>query len=106
MFKKVQKLQEKALWIINFIPNTAPVNKIYKNSKIFKISDYVSLQNALFIKDCFNANLSGTFLKYVGKDKEQHHNKTHSTSKNRTAVQEVNTETYKNGSVKYQSIKI
>ena len=88
------------------MPITAPVNKIYKNSKILKISDYVSLQNALLIKDCFNANLPETFLKYFGKAKEQHHNKTHSTSKNRTAVQEVNTETYKNGCMKYRCIQI
>ena len=39
---QVQKLQEKALQIF-FLPNTAPVNKIYKNSKILKISDYASL---------------------------------------------------------------
>ena len=25
----------------NFLPDTAPVNKIHKNSKILKISDYV-----------------------------------------------------------------
>ena len=29
LFKEVQKLQEKALQIINFLPNKAPVNKIY-----------------------------------------------------------------------------
>ena len=106
LFKKVQKLQEKALQIINFLPNTAPVNKIYKISKILKISDYVSLQNTLLVKDCFNANLPETFLKYFVKTEEQHHHKTHSTSKNGAAVQEFNTETYRNDSVKYQSIKI
>ena len=47
LLKKAQILQEKALRIINFLPNTAPVNKIYKKSKIFKISDYGSLQDAL-----------------------------------------------------------
>ena len=31
LFKKVQKLQEKTLQIINFLPNTALVNKIYNN---------------------------------------------------------------------------
>ena len=73
LFKKVQKLQEKALWIINFVPSTAQVNKIYKNSKILKISDYVSLQNAFFVKDCFIANLPETFSKYFAKTKEHHH---------------------------------
>ena len=89
-----------------FLPNTAPVNKIYKNSKVLKIPDYVSLQNALLVKDCFNANLPETFSKYFVKTEEKHHHKTRSTSKNGAAVQEVNTETYGNDSVKYQSIKI
>ena len=38
-----RKLQKKALQIINFLPKTAPVKEIYKNSKILKISDYISL---------------------------------------------------------------
>ena len=106
LFKKVQKVQEKALRTINFLPNTTPVNKIYKNSKILNISDYISLQNALFARDCFNANLPETFSKYFVKTEENHHFKTPSISKNGTAEQEVNTETYENNSVKYQSIKI
>ena len=65
-----------------------------------------SLQNALLVKDCFNVNLPETFLKYFVKTKEQHHHNTRSTSRNRTAVQEVDTETYGNDSVKYQTIKI
>ena len=85
--------------------HTAPVNKIYKNSKILKMSDYVSLQNVLLVKDCFIANLPETFSKYLVKTEEQHHHKTRSTSRNGAAVQEVNTETYGNDSVKYQSIK-
>ena len=61
---------------------------------------------SLCVKHCFNANLPETFLKYFVKTEEQHHHKTHSTSKNGAAVQEFNTETYGNDSVKYQSIKI
>ena len=67
---------------------------------------YISLQNALSVKDCFNANLLETFLKYFVKTLVKHYHKTHSTSKNGAAVQKVNTETYVNNSVKYQSIKI
>ena len=67
---------------------------------------YISLQNALSVKDCFSANLPETFLKYFVKTLVKHYHKTHSTSKNGAAVQKVNTETYGNNSVKYQSIKI
>ena len=45
-----------------------------------------------------------TFSKYFVKTEEQHHCKTGSTSM--SAVQEANTETYGNDSVKYQSIKM
>ena len=44
LFNKIQKLQDKALRIINFPPNTAPVSEIYKTSKILKLSDDISLQ--------------------------------------------------------------
>ena len=73
---------------------------------MLKISDYGSLQNSFLVKDCLNANLPETFSKYFVKSGEKYHHKTHSTSKNGAAVQEVNTETYGNDSVKYQSIKI
>ena len=47
-FKKIQKLQDKALRIVNFLPNTAPVSEIYKTSKIIKLSDCISLQKLLW----------------------------------------------------------
>ena len=53
IFNKIQKLLDKALRIINFLPNTAPVCEIYKTSKILKISDYIPLQNVLLVKNKF-----------------------------------------------------
>ena len=47
LFNKTKKIQDKALHIINFLPNTAPVSKIYKTSKNLKLSDYISLQKCL-----------------------------------------------------------
>ena len=42
LFKKIQKLQDNAVHIINFLPNTALVSEIYKTTKILKFSDYIS----------------------------------------------------------------
>ena len=36
LFKKIQKLQDKAVHIINFLPNTALFSEIYKTHKNFK----------------------------------------------------------------------
>ena len=53
-FRKSVELQEKALKINNFFPDTTPLRDIYKISKILKLPDYRTLQNALLIKDFFN----------------------------------------------------
>ena len=53
-FRKSVELQEKALKIINFFPDTTRLRDIYKISKILKLPDYITLQNALLIKDFFN----------------------------------------------------
>ena len=37
IFNKIQKLQDKAVRVINFLPNTAPVSEIYKTSKILNL---------------------------------------------------------------------
>ena len=56
-FRKLVELQDKALRIINFLPDTVPLRDIYKNSKILKLHDYIALQNTLLIKDFFNEEL-------------------------------------------------
>ena len=61
--RKLVELQEKALRIINFLPDTASLKDIYINSKILKLTDYVALQNALLIKDFFNEELPRVFGK-------------------------------------------
>ena len=39
---KAPKKAIDAQQLISFIPNTAPVNKIHKNSKILKVSGYIT----------------------------------------------------------------
>ena len=55
-FNKIQKLQDNALRITNFLPYAAPIqNKA--TLKILKLSHYISLQSALLVKICFEKQL-------------------------------------------------
>ena len=54
---KTLRIQGKALRIINFLPDKAPLRDIYKNSKILKLPDYIALQNTVLIKDFFSEEL-------------------------------------------------
>ena len=49
-FKKLLHLQEKALRIIDFKPQTLPSDCIFKENKILRISDFVNYKYALFIR--------------------------------------------------------
>ena len=44
-FRKSVELQEKALKINNFFPDTTPLRDIYKISKILKLPEYITFQN-------------------------------------------------------------
>ena len=106
LFKKIQKLQDKAVRIINFLPNTAPVSEIYKTTKILKLSDYISLQNALLVKNCFQKQLPRPLLNFFRKTTEQHNHSTRSASKNFAFVGEANSKSYGIDSIRYQAVII
>ena len=60
-FKKVEKLQEKAIKIIIFLPLNVPVEKQMYEMNILKLKDFIMLQNIVFVKDCGSENASGSF---------------------------------------------
>ena len=101
--RKLIELQEKALRIINFLPDTAPLKDIYKNSKILKLPEYIALQNALLIKDFFNEELPKPLNQYFKKLNHQHLYRTRSATHNSIFVPKVYTETYGKNSIKYKS---
>ena len=49
-FKKIGELQEKAIRIIKFLPNDAPVTKSMKKLKIRELKNLTAVQNILFVK--------------------------------------------------------
>ena len=61
-FKKIiETLQEKAIRIINFLPNNAPVSKEMHKLRILKLKDFITLQNVLFVYDCLEEERMKSF---------------------------------------------
>ena len=60
-FKKMEKLQGKAIRIINLIPLNALVEKQKYEMNILKPKDFIVLQNILFVKGRLNENAPGSF---------------------------------------------
>ena len=71
LFRKLEKLQDKALQMINFLHKGTTVNDTYENSKSLKLQDYISLQNALLMKDCFDKQLPKPLINYFKKTNTQ-----------------------------------
>ena len=51
LFKKLLLLQEKAIRIINFQPQTSSSNNLFKENRILKISDYINCKHTLFVRN-------------------------------------------------------
>ena len=62
---KIQALQDKAAWIINFKANNYNIGELYKNHKILRISGYIKLLNCLFVGDVLNNLPITPFQNYI-----------------------------------------
>ena len=60
-FKKIEALEEKAIRIIKFLPNNAPVSTEMHKLRILKLKDFITLQNVLFIYDCLEEERMKSF---------------------------------------------
>ena len=63
----IQKLQNRAIRIINFREFNVNPNPLYKNDNILKIQDFVKLQNCLLIHDYLTNSLPNCFDNYFHK---------------------------------------
>ena len=61
LFQRVVKFYNKAISIKNFLPYSSDNNKTYNDLKIRKMPDFISLQNSLFMKDCFEKEIPNPF---------------------------------------------
>ena len=61
-FKKLTKLQNKALKVINFQSSDSPTGPLYQENKVLKISDFINYKNALFIRNTLKRENPQVFL--------------------------------------------
>ena len=59
--KRIIKLQNKAIRIINFANYREPTTKLYQKSGILKFQDNIRLHNYLFVHDSMNRRLPACF---------------------------------------------
>ena len=98
-------MQNKAIQIINFPPfNSSNINKTYSNLKILKLPDYISFQNSLIVKNCFEKEIPKPLVNYFQKPRSQHSQRTRSAFRNCAFLPKSNTDIYGKKSIKYQCI--
>ena len=101
LFNKIQKLQDKALCIINFLLNTALVCEIYKTSKTLWL-----IAKCLKRENCFEMQLPQPLLNFFKKTTGQHNHLTCSATKNFAFVEKANSKLYGIESIRYQAVTI
>ena len=65
VLQNIEKTQKKALWIINFKNPREPSEQIYKESKIFKLKDIVTISNLKFVYYQMNKILPRAFAMFL-----------------------------------------
>ena len=106
LFQKIEKLQDEAIRIISFLPKGASVKEAYSTLKILKIRDFISLQNALLVKDVFEEKFPSPFMSCFKKLNTQHLHTTRSAMNQSASVPKVNTEIHDINSIKYRPVGI
>ena len=61
VLQNIEKIQNKALRILNFKNPWDPIEQIYKESKIFKLKDIVTIRSLKFVYDQINKHLPRVF---------------------------------------------
>ena len=102
LFRKIQDLQDKAIRIINYKPDDINVNELYRNDKILKITDFISLKNTLFVKDSLEGNIPTPLQDYFKLARNIHGHGTRSAGKSLIDIPQaqVRTQTYGHYSIK------
>jgi len=103
---KLQILQNKALRIINFQPRRAHASPLYRECKVLKLRDNISLQNFIFAHDSLNKRLPSTLNRlFTFVDTERVHNTRNDTLFQVNRLQS-RTVLYGSNSIKSKSIDI
>ena len=102
VLQNIEKIQNKALRILNFKNPWDPIEQIYKESKIFKLKDIVTISNLKFVYDQMNKLLPRVFEKFfINKTRQRLYN----TKGNSLDVRQVKTMTYASNSFTLHAIR-
>ena len=65
VLQNIEKIQNKVLRILNFKNPWEPIEQKYKESKMFKLKDIVTISNLKFVYDQINRHLPKVFEKFL-----------------------------------------
>ena len=91
--KRITKIQNKALRIINFADYNAPTTNLYFKSEIPKLSDHITTQNFLLAHDFINNNLPMPLMHLVQLLTDKHNIKTRTSEDLKLSLPKVKTDT-------------
>jgi len=103
LFQKIERLQNKALRIINFKDNNENVFLLYSKNKILRIHDFITLKNILLVKDSLEKNNPQIFHNYFKKSSDIHNHQTRAALNDLIDIPQVKTDHYGHFSVKSRS---
>ena len=105
-FYRLERIQNKAIRLINFAKYRASANPLYKCSNILKLADNVKLENFLYVLDDINGQLPSALSNNFQLVRNSHTYNTRSSSRHNVTIPPVKTMIYGIRSIKYQSCQI
>ena len=103
LVKRVMKLQEKAIRIINFKDNNAQVSNIFAQSNILKFEDCVHYRNINLVKNSTEKSVPASFNDFFIQTQEIHQHNTRGASNNLTDIPQSRTSFYGMHSIRSKS---
>jgi hypothetical protein len=101
--KRISKIQNKALRIINFADFNAPTSNLYFKSEIPKFADHITTQNFLFAHDFINNNLPKPLMNLIQLLTDKHNIKTRAAEDLKFTLPKVNSVNSGLNSISYKT---
>ena len=103
--KKIQTLQNNALRLITFAESFYDhVTHIYRELKLLKLRDLVTLKNLLFVHDYFNQKLPASFGGYFTQSRDMYSHGTRHANQGQLFVPDTDSVRYGRNSIKLKTI--
>ena len=103
---RLEKLQDRALRIINFSKFNEHRNPIYLKFKILKFNDHIKVLNFLFVHDCINNNIPMSLCDTFVPANKAHKYPTRNADNTNIVLPKAKTTGAGLNSIKYQSTSI